>query len=90
MTTLWYALFQGELCRIRRRSGGLVCEAWRAGCWELGPNFAEIDFKGRMIMEDEAQAWIRRRFRHKRTFTNRKLKGSGKGGPSRRGDSEDR
>ncbi len=67
MRTLWYALFRGELCRIRERGkGGLICEAWRQGSWEIGPNFAEIDFRGRMILEEEAAEWIRRHFREKR------------------------
>jgi hypothetical protein len=64
---LWHALFRGELCRIRNQGdGGLICEAWRNGSWVAGPDFAELDFKGRMIFEDEADEWIRRRFREKK------------------------
>ncbi len=67
MPTLWYALFKAELCRIRQtREGKLVCEVWRDGSWVKGPDFAEIDFTGRMIMEDEAREWIKAKFRQKR------------------------
>jgi hypothetical protein len=67
MGTLWYALFRGELCRIRRlKSGALVSEAWRNGTWQLGPDFAGVDFRGRVLPEDEAHEWIRSRFREKR------------------------
>jgi hypothetical protein len=67
MSTLWYALFKGELCRIREESGGgLVSETWRNGSWVPGPDFAEIDFTGRMILKEEAEAWIRSHFREKK------------------------
>ncbi len=67
MGTLWYAIYKGDLCRIRQKQdGSLVCEAWRNGSWGPGPNFAEVDFTGRMIFEDEAKEWIRRRFREKK------------------------
>jgi len=67
MGTLWYALFRGELCRIRRTADGLlVTEIWRNATWGPGPDFSRFDFEGRMIFEDEAQEWIRSRFREKR------------------------
>jgi len=69
--TLWYALFEGELCRIRKtRPGRIVCEAWRNGVWVKGPDFAEVDFKGRMLFEEEADEWIRSHFRDKRLRFN--------------------
>jgi hypothetical protein len=69
MTVLWYAFFQGDLCRLRRRRGGsLVSEVWRNGLWVAGPDFAEVDFRGRAIAEDEAMAWIRTRFRTKKVW----------------------
>lgn len=72
MATLWYALFKGELCRIRQtREDKLVCEVWRDGSWVKGPNFAEVDFTGRMIMEDQAKEWIKARFREKRIKSSR-------------------
>jgi len=46
-----------------------VCETWRNGSWVKGPNFAEVDFTGRMVFEDEAEEWIRARFREKRVKT---------------------
>lgn len=65
--TLWYGLFRGELCRIRKGlNDRLICEAWRNGSWAPGPNFAKVDFKGRMISEDEAKKWIQNHFRGKR------------------------
>ncbi len=67
MPTLWYALFKGDLCRIRHtKEGRLVCEVWRDGSWLEGPDFSEVDFTGRMITEDEALEWIKARFREKR------------------------
>ena len=70
MGVLWYALYKGDLCRIRQKDDGtLVCEAWRNGSWVKGPNFAEVDFTGRMVFEDEAQEWIRARFREKKVKT---------------------
>jgi len=67
MGTLWYALFRGELCRIRRGwLGRLHCETWRNGFWVPGPNLAEVDFTGRAIAESEAQEWIRIHFREKK------------------------
>jgi hypothetical protein len=67
MSTLWYALFKGSLCRIRdRNGGGLICEVWRNGSWVGGPDFAEVDFTGRMILKEEAEEWIRTHFRQKK------------------------
>jgi hypothetical protein len=67
MTILWHALYQGDLCRIRQTADGvLVSESWRNGCWVKGPDFAEVDFTGRTIHSDEANAWIRNHFRNKK------------------------
>lgn len=69
---LWYALHKGELCRIRKpHGGGMVCEVWREGSWTGGPDFAVMDFTGRMISEAEARTWIRLHFRSKAFRRNR-------------------
>jgi hypothetical protein len=66
VTVLWYALYKGELCRLRRTPDGrLVSEAWRDGFWVKGPDFGERDFTGRSISPEEADAWIRARFKKK-------------------------
>lgn len=66
MKILWYAFFRGELCRIRKdRAGSLLCEVWRKGAWSEGPDFAEEDFKGRAISEEEALEWMRSCFKEK-------------------------
>lgn len=80
MRTLWYALFMGELCRLRKDAyERLVSEVWRNGSWVQGANFAEEDFKGRTLSENEALDWIRRHFREKHIR-------SGPGGSRRRCD----
>lgn len=67
LTILWYALFKGELCRLRRSADGrLLSEVWRSGCWLKGPDFTKSDFTGRAISSEEADAWIRARFKRKR------------------------
>lgn len=63
---LWYALYKGELCRIRKQLAvGLLCEVWREGVWVAGPDFSAADFTGRMISEAEARNWVRLHFRTK-------------------------
>lgn len=67
MKFAWYALFKGELCRIRKgRRGRLQSEVWRNGVWFLGPDFSQEDFTGRRVSEEEAEDWIREHFRDKR------------------------
>jgi len=66
MTVLWHALFNGELCRIREGSeGGLLSEVWRNGRWREGPDFSLLDFTGRAIDRQQADEWIRSRFKSK-------------------------
>ena len=66
MHILWHAIFKGKLCRIRKKNaGGLISEIWQNGSWVPGPDFAEIDFKGKMISKDEADEWMRMHFREK-------------------------
>lgn len=67
VTVLWHAIFKGELCRLRRSpEGGLYSEVWRDGSWVKGPDFAALDFTGRAISGEEAEAWIRSWFRNRR------------------------
>lgn len=66
MKILWNAIFKGSLCRIRKgRDGSLISEIWQNGSWMPGPDFAEVDFKGKMISKDEADDWMRVHFREK-------------------------
>jgi hypothetical protein len=66
MKILWHAIFKGKLCRIRKGTGGsLISEMWLNGSWMPGPDFAEVDFNGKMITKDEADEWIRDHFREK-------------------------
>jgi hypothetical protein len=66
VTVLWYALFKGELCRIREGSeSGLISEVWRNGQWREGPDFSSVDFTGRAIDRHQADEWIRSRFKDK-------------------------
>lgn len=75
MSVLWHAIFRGELCRIRKGRGGvLISEVWRKGSWMPGSDFAEVDFKGRMITSDEAEEWVRSHFREKRVATHSRQK----------------
>lgn len=67
MKILWYALFKGELCRIRKdTAGSLFCEVWRKGVWSKGPDFAEENFNGRALSREEAQEWMRSCFKEKK------------------------
>jgi hypothetical protein len=64
MGVLWYALFKGELCRIREKyNHRLVSEIWRNGSWIPGHDFAATDFTGRVISEEDARDWIQNHFR---------------------------
>jgi hypothetical protein len=66
MNILWHAIYRGRLCRIRKgRDGSLISEMWQNGSWTPGPDFAEVDFKGKMITQDEADEWVRVHFREK-------------------------
>jgi hypothetical protein len=67
MSILWYALFKGRLCRIRQKEDArLISESWQNGSWVTGPDFSEVDFTGRVILKEEADEYIRIRFRQKR------------------------
>ena len=69
MNVLWHAIYRAKLCRIRKsKDGSLISEMWQNGSWMPGPDFAEVDFKGKMITKDEADEWMRAHF-HEKNFS---------------------
>ncbi|MFC1883568.1 hypothetical protein ACFL2O_02250 [Thermodesulfobacteriota bacterium] len=77
MDILWHAIHMGKLCRIRKgRTGSLISERWSNGSWQPGPDFSDVDFKGKMISQDEADEWMMAHFREKNFLKSaRKRKG---------------